>query len=171
MCEELKGKKNGNCNRTDCQKPGATWYNHSTRMWYCGDCALWLNSDGYNRNEAMNLWGHHLCTHIDDPITIKAIADTELGEEYLNGVKVAIIGDAGEGRTTLTVSILNDAGHDVVVVDNPQEKLMDMDHRTMAQYLIEPMERFDEPMFYDEPNFLLSNTVQKGKRTKKKKRK
>ena len=40
----LKGVFGKNCNRTACQAPGATWYNHSTRMYYCHDCALDINS-------------------------------------------------------------------------------------------------------------------------------
>lgn len=34
-----KGKMNGSCNRTACQRPGATWFNTSTRAYYCEPCA------------------------------------------------------------------------------------------------------------------------------------
>lgn len=34
-----KGKLNGRCNRTACQRPGATWFNTSTRAYYCAACA------------------------------------------------------------------------------------------------------------------------------------
>lgn len=40
---ELKGKRNGNCNVTACQKPGATWWNTSTRAYYCPHCAREIN--------------------------------------------------------------------------------------------------------------------------------
>lgn len=40
----LKGVFNGNCNREACQLPGATWYNLSTRAYYCGKCATEINS-------------------------------------------------------------------------------------------------------------------------------
>lgn len=39
----LKGKKDGNCNVTACQKPGATWWNASTRAYYCPHCAAEIN--------------------------------------------------------------------------------------------------------------------------------
>jgi hypothetical protein len=55
----LKGKKNGNCNRTSCQKPGATWFNHSTRAFYCQPCAFLLNNEN---PDAVSLFGHDLCT-------------------------------------------------------------------------------------------------------------
>jgi len=34
-----KGKWNGSCNRSACQRPGATWFNTSTRAYYCEPCA------------------------------------------------------------------------------------------------------------------------------------
>jgi hypothetical protein len=58
--ESTKGKFNGSCNRTACQKPNATYYNHSTRKYYCKKCANMLND--YNRKEAFELFGHDLCT-------------------------------------------------------------------------------------------------------------
>ncbi len=39
----LKGKQDGNCNVTACQKPGATWWNTSTRAYYCLSCARDIN--------------------------------------------------------------------------------------------------------------------------------
>lgn len=39
----LKGKQNGNCNVTACQRPGATWWNTSTRAYYCANCASEIN--------------------------------------------------------------------------------------------------------------------------------
>lgn len=56
----MKGEKNGNCNREACQKPGAIYYNHSTRKYYCEDCAMILNDA--NRVDAMKMFGHDLCT-------------------------------------------------------------------------------------------------------------
>lgn len=38
-----KGWRGGSCNRTDCQQPGATFYNTSTRRWYCPACARKIN--------------------------------------------------------------------------------------------------------------------------------
>lgn len=54
-----KGKQNGRCNVTSCQAPGATWFNHSTRAWYCRPCAMAINR--VNRVDAMRFYGHELC--------------------------------------------------------------------------------------------------------------
>lgn len=57
-----KGEYMGSCNRSACLKPGAFWYNHSTRKYYCEECAHWLNTDDFNRRDALKLYGHDLCT-------------------------------------------------------------------------------------------------------------
>jgi hypothetical protein len=62
----VKGTENGNCNRTACQKPGATWFNHSTLKFYCPACASLLNEA--NRVDAMKHFGHDLCTLNKDEI-------------------------------------------------------------------------------------------------------
>jgi hypothetical protein len=52
---ELKGKRDGNCNVSACQKHGATWFNTAMRAYYCEDCAddinYWSNHDS----------GHDIC--------------------------------------------------------------------------------------------------------------
>ncbi len=45
MSDVVKGTFNGPCNRTACQKPGATWWNISTRAYYCPSCAHILNRE------------------------------------------------------------------------------------------------------------------------------
>ena len=58
-----KGELNGKCNITSCQKPNsATWYNHSTRKYYCPSCARRLNTDEFNKRDAVRMFGHDLCT-------------------------------------------------------------------------------------------------------------
>ena len=57
-----KGDKGGRCNITRCQRPGASWFNHSTRRYYCADCAWFLNTDKFNKRDAQELYGHELCT-------------------------------------------------------------------------------------------------------------
>ena len=57
-----KGHFNGSCNRYRCQQPGATWYNHSTRKYYCRACADWLNFDKFNFADAQRMFGHNLLT-------------------------------------------------------------------------------------------------------------
>jgi len=59
-----KGELNKECNITSCQKPNsATWYNHSTRKYYCKSCAMRLNNDPFNKADAERMYGHDLCTN------------------------------------------------------------------------------------------------------------
>lgn len=39
----LKGKRDGACNRSACQRVPATWYNRGSLAYYCPDCADDLN--------------------------------------------------------------------------------------------------------------------------------
>jgi len=56
-----KGRKNGLCNITACQgENDVTWFNHSTREYYCGACAIRLND--VNHRDAHEMFGHDLCT-------------------------------------------------------------------------------------------------------------
>ena len=56
----------GKCNITRCTSTQeATWYNHSTRKYYCDSCASRLNSDRFNRRDAQRIYGHDLCTKRD----------------------------------------------------------------------------------------------------------
>ena len=55
----------GLCNRTACRAPKANWYNHSTRKYYCFDCAIMLNRENFI--DAMRLFGHDLCTEVKTP--------------------------------------------------------------------------------------------------------
>ena len=57
----LKGSFNSECNRTDCKKPQAVFYNYSTKKYYCPACAKIINT--YNRVEAMEMFGHDLCLY------------------------------------------------------------------------------------------------------------
>lgn len=43
MSAATKGWEGGPCNLTACQRPGARWWNTSTRAWYCDDCAAAIN--------------------------------------------------------------------------------------------------------------------------------
>lgn len=47
------------CNRKDCLGPGATWFNHSTKLYYCAHCAFLINRAN---PEAVAEYGHKLCT-------------------------------------------------------------------------------------------------------------
>ncbi len=69
-----KGLINGSCNRTACQQPGATFFNTSTRAYYCGPCARDIT------NFAKRVDGFHICF----PTTGDANQDAEMkfGEEY-----------------------------------------------------------------------------------------
>ena len=62
-----KGKYYDVCFRAVCNNEPATWYNHSTREYYCESCAMILNHE--NKRDAMRIFGHDLCT--DDSIESK----------------------------------------------------------------------------------------------------
>jgi hypothetical protein len=57
-----KGLENGTCNRKACQAPGANWYNHSTRAFYCGNCAEVINYWAEHDEQYSLTKGHLLCT-------------------------------------------------------------------------------------------------------------
>lgn len=58
-----KGQFGGSCNRSHCLRPGATWWNHGSYAYYCASCAYELNEDSFNKREAMQMYGHKLCTN------------------------------------------------------------------------------------------------------------
>ncbi len=64
---KLKGIKNGNCNRTDCQEPEAIYFNYATRKWYCHKCAVKINK---LNPEAHVMFGHDLCLYNPDTTDI-----------------------------------------------------------------------------------------------------
>jgi len=63
----LKGRWNLLCNRTQCLRPDATWYNRGSYAFYCCACALDLNH--VNRRDAEEFLGEgeKLCIRIDNP--------------------------------------------------------------------------------------------------------
>jgi hypothetical protein len=65
-----KGNKNGSCNVTACQQPGATYFNKSTRKYYCADCAEHINWPG-GRADTMRLYGTPLLCEQDKPNAIE----------------------------------------------------------------------------------------------------
>lgn len=59
-----KGKLGGSCNVTACQlEASAFYYNHSTQKHYCQVCAKAINNA--NRQDALRLYGHELCTRVE----------------------------------------------------------------------------------------------------------
>lgn len=63
----MKGDYNQECNRTACQNNEATFYNHSTKKYYCTDCATLINRVN---PESQQMFGHPLCTK---PLTINSL--------------------------------------------------------------------------------------------------
>lgn len=55
-----KGEYDGDCNRTACDKKQAKWYNHSTRAYYCGKCAMQINAYAPEYKAEV---GHELCVY------------------------------------------------------------------------------------------------------------
>lgn len=71
-----KGFFMGSCNRSACLRPNARWYNHGSLAYYCEACAMDLNHDTFNRREALDEWGHLLCTEGEyDPEKYRRIHD------------------------------------------------------------------------------------------------
>lgn len=60
-----KGEKNGSCNLTACQRPGANYFNKSTRKYYCAACAREINWPG-GRKDCMDLYGTPLLCEKED---------------------------------------------------------------------------------------------------------
>ena len=58
--QKIKTNQGQKCNRRCCQNADAQWYNHSTQAYYCESCAILLNR--MNKEDAMRLYGHNLCT-------------------------------------------------------------------------------------------------------------
>lgn len=52
-----KGLYLGRCNRTDCQRPPATFFNQSTVKYYCPSCAELLNDFTAAQPECIDLFG------------------------------------------------------------------------------------------------------------------
>ena len=57
---DVKGQYRGHCNVTACQKPGADYWNLSTRAWYCRECADKIN---YNPAEIVCIPHYQLPMH------------------------------------------------------------------------------------------------------------
>ena len=77
MCVDNKqGVKNGVCNRTICMSDkNVVFFNHSTRKYYCLECALLLNEA--NKHDAYRLYRHALCM----------TDEHELPKEYIKNIK------------------------------------------------------------------------------------
>jgi hypothetical protein len=60
----LKGQWGALCNRTQCLRKPATWYNRGSHAFYCTECARELNSANARDAEEMLGKGQRLCTNI-----------------------------------------------------------------------------------------------------------
>ena len=62
-----KGLKNGSCNVTACQKPiaNASYFNKSTKAYYCAECAEGINWEG-GRADVMKLYGVPLLCELEE---------------------------------------------------------------------------------------------------------
>ncbi len=59
MDSKIKGQFKALCNRTACDNFDAVYYNHSTKMYYCEECAHKINRVN---PESHQIFGHELCT-------------------------------------------------------------------------------------------------------------
>lgn len=99
---QAKGKRGGDCNRTQCQRPGAWWYNKTMRAYYCGDCAGAINESCLHKDhivtfgsmiyvnpptawidaEVGGIWNLTICTH-DGTESIETYRTNAEAEEAL----------------------------------------------------------------------------------------
>ena len=56
----MKGTYGCECNRTMCTNNNAQFFNHSTKKYYCTECAHKINKA--NKKDALRLFGHDICT-------------------------------------------------------------------------------------------------------------
>ena len=56
----MKGNYKCECNRTVCKNNDAEYYNHSTRKYYCEECADIINIA--NKEDSKRFFGHDICT-------------------------------------------------------------------------------------------------------------
>lgn len=99
---EVKGELNGLCNRSACLKPGANWYNHSTRLHYCGACAELINKVDHEwplsfNSDAIRMFGNELCTVVSLPVIhlspelqklVKEGMEIVEGEDFKKGYEI-----------------------------------------------------------------------------------
>ena len=57
---ERKGKKGGDCNVTQCQKPGASCYNPPMRAYYCYKCASDIRNSSLRHGDEPFILPEHL---------------------------------------------------------------------------------------------------------------
>lgn len=67
-----KGLKNGSCNRTACQDPGANFFNRSTKAYYCEYCARRINNFDDTRKYCQETFGNpDLCVRDDGDVDLR----------------------------------------------------------------------------------------------------
>ena len=57
---ERKGKKGGDCNVTQCQKPGASSYNPAMRAYYCRSCAIKIRDSSLRHGDTPFILAEHI---------------------------------------------------------------------------------------------------------------
>lgn len=78
MLHLTKGFHRGHCNRQSCLSPeDVVWFNHSTRKFYCKECAIELNE--MNKKEAIEFYGHDICLQMDVCGTCKGSGESQHG--------------------------------------------------------------------------------------------
>jgi hypothetical protein len=78
----LKGIRDGNCNRTACQAPGATGWHSGTRAWYCSACTRDINH--LNSADAMRLYGVPFLIVVPSELSAEDRAKLESHGQYIH---------------------------------------------------------------------------------------
>jgi hypothetical protein len=91
----FKGEFGGECNRSACTRKYAYLYNHSTRKYYCIECARQINEA--NRDDSMRLYGHELCTQpSNDPAVTRLIHAVKKQQDFLLWLDFSKLGKLGQ---------------------------------------------------------------------------
>ncbi len=74
------------CHRTACNNLNAQWFNHSTQMYYCQECAVKINR---LNPEAKEMYGHDLCTlSVKQPNLMVAITNESVVTTFEGDVMI-----------------------------------------------------------------------------------
>lgn len=96
-----KGKRGGDCNRTQCQRPNAWWYNKTMQAYYCGDCAGAINESCLTKDHIASFGSK---VYVMPPVISK--------DDYVEGGHAILINTADGQSTTFQQADTEQAAQD-----------------------------------------------------------
>jgi len=113
-----KGKKGGRCNVTVCQKPEAWYFNKSTGVYYCENCATEINWPG-GRADVMALYGVPLLCEKDSDSSIDAAEVRTVAAIYINEkTGTLLVKPVSEENQLVTTMMIQSADNSPAVLVN-----------------------------------------------------